>query len=82
MVRTSRSPSGNSWFVTLLALNVCFFAWIAMLALGAAWHVADIGSPIGFLASLPIGLALTIVAFLVARRRAIDGSARSRASPE
>ena len=67
---TPAAPSSDGiWFVVFLAANIGFFAWISMLVIGAAWHVFDIGSPISFLACLPIGLGLTIAAFLAARRR-------------
>jgi len=52
-----------------LAVNVAFFSWLAMLVIGAAWHMFDVGRPIGFWASLPIGAGLLLLAFLGSRSR-------------
>ena len=59
----------NGTFVVFLILNIVLLAWIVMLVVGAAWHIFDVGSPIGFLASLPIGAGLLIVGFLLGRAR-------------
>lgn len=68
-MRNQSAPAAdNVWFVVFLAANVGFFAWISMLLIGTVWHLFDIGSPISFLACLPIGLGLTVAAFLAARR--------------
>lgn len=56
-------------FAFFLAVNVAFFAWIIMIAIGAVWHAFGVLSPIGFLACVPLGLGATVVAaFLFSRR--------------
>ena len=56
-------------FVFFLAANVAFFAWIIMIGIGAVWHLFGVLSPIGLVASLPLGLGATVAAaFLVSRR--------------
>jgi len=59
----------NGTFVVFLILNIVLLAWIAMLVIGAVWHIFDVGSPIGFLASLPIAVGLIIGVFLFGRAR-------------
>lgn len=59
----------NAAFGLLLALNVAGLAWAVMLVAGALWHTFDIGSAISFWASLPIGAAILVVAFVLSRRR-------------
>jgi len=59
----------NAAFALLLALNVGGLAWIVMLIAGALWHSFDIGSPISFWSSLPIGAVVLVVAFVLSRRR-------------
>ncbi|RZV46816.1 MAG: hypothetical protein EX269_06225 [Acidimicrobiales bacterium] len=56
-------------FGLFLALNIAGLAWVAMLVIGAIWHVFDVGSPIGFWASVPVGFGLLLVAFVVSRQR-------------
>ncbi len=56
-------------FAFFLGVNVAFFAWIIMIAIGATWHIFGVLSPIGFLASLPLGLVATLLAFAVFARR-------------
>jgi hypothetical protein len=79
-VPTSKGPSNaekmsalglgdNAAFVALLLVNVVGLAWIVMLLAGALWHTFDVGSPISFWASVPIGAVILVMAFVLSRRR-------------
>lgn len=56
-------------FAFFLALNVAFFSWLAMLALGSIWHMFDVGQPISFWQSLPLGAGILLGVFLYGRQR-------------
>lgn len=48
-----------------------------MIGIGAIWHIFGVLSPIGFPASLPLGLVSTLLAFGIFARRSREVDADS-----